>query len=286
VFTIETVFIFLIGIGALVLVGAIIVLAVKTTREEVTTDSKEHEKKTEYEAWYNRRKEDIPQRYRLPVELLISLAKRASVRQKVMNYVLVATDFENAQTKGADNIFERYVDIMQERMENDVDNKSKGYKKLDEPYVVELMILKEEAFVIGKYNQSVLTVKDFKGKTFNVLAKETHYPKRSNGNKPAKKDNYIKVNPRTVRLERGTKELKLLGVAPDGHLVTKASDGRVDHHPKEKLVDVNTDKTPTLVPAKSTKAYYKKLIKELRKSNIITETDLSALNRIFDQYSE
>ncbi len=274
-FIINPVIISLIVLGAFLLIGVGIILTAKSTSETYTKTSPEESKRNEYEVWFKRKKDLMPSRYHIPVELLVGLAKKASVRQKTMNYILVSTGFENAHTKGAENVFERTVEIMQERMDAKVDDfLSDQFQSIDAPFAVELIVLKEEAFIIGKHNETAYVAKDINDQLFNVYAREFVYPARANGKKPAKKDNYIAVKERLVRLDKGTRVMTLKGVAANGDLVVRDKEGRTDHYPKHKLVDEKTQKVPIITPQKTTKTYYKNLLKELKNGNIITQAHM------------
>jgi len=280
VFIIDPVIISLIVLGAFILIGAGIILTAKSASEEYTS-SDETSKRTEYEVWFKRKKDLMPSRYQVPVELLVGLAKKASVRQKTMNYILVSTGFENTHTKGSDNVFERTVEIMQERMDAKVDDfPTEQFKKIDAPYAVELIVLKEEAFIIGKHNETTFVAKDINDQLFNVYAREFVYPSRANGKKPSKKDNYIAVKERIVRLEKGTRLLTLKGVVANGDLLVRDKEGRSEIYPKHKLVDEKTQESPRIVPLKTTKAYYKNLLKELKNGNIITQGQMDELLKV------
>ncbi len=279
-FIINPVIISLIVLAAFVLIGVGIILTAKST-SEAYTKSEDSSKKTEYEVWFKRKKDLMPSRYHIPVELLVGLAKKASIRQKTMNYILVSTGFENVHTKGSDNVFERSVEIMQERMDSKVDDyPTENFNKIDAPYAVELIVLKEEAFIIGKHNETTFVAKDINDQRFNVYAREFVYPARANGKKPTKKDNYIAVKERIVRLEKGTRLLTLKGIVANGDLLVRDKDGRSETYPKHKLVDEKTQESPRIIPQKTTKTYYKNLLKELKNGNIITQGQMDEFLKI------
>ncbi|WP_343089433.1 hypothetical protein, partial [Methanocalculus natronophilus] len=88
------------------------------------------------------------------------------------------------------------------------------------------------------------------------------------------------VKERIVRLEKGTRLLTLKGVVANGDLLVRDKEGRSEIYPKHKLVDEKTQESPRIVPLKTTKAYYKNLLKELKNGNIITQGQMDELLKV------
>gem|GEM_PF-6589775 len=228
--------------------------------------------KTEQEVWYERKKDFIPSQYHKPIQILLQLSKHAQLRQKVLNMALVAEGFENKFTKGKDNPFESLLELMQRRTDLNIEEAydTTSFESLEKPYVVELLILKKEAFLIGKHNDDVYTVKDLKGNVFNVSKEEFQLPARFKGRQPSKTSNFIALKEQKLKRKGSDKQLTLLGWTVDDKLIVKTTQ---NHREMYELTELTTrsGKKPPISPILDTDKYYTRLTDALRNRSLISE---------------